>query len=121
MRSSAGFRGRRRSPDSEPIRDQYPGHVIKHRPIREQRPGSGPMRTLITPMSSVSPASVRMVVTSVPVFRAKTRYMVIINYQCNDRLHHFVELYVVKTPKDKNEDDFSPRHVIPKLDVKVKT
>ena len=68
MRSSAGLRGRRRTPNCGPIREQHPGHVIK----------PGPMRSLITPVSSVSPASVRMVVTSVPVFRAKTRYIIII-------------------------------------------
>ena len=68
MRSSAGLRGPRRTPNCGPIREQHPGHVIK----------PGPMRSLITPVSSVSPASVRMVVTSVPVFRAKTRYFIII-------------------------------------------
>ena len=68
MRSGTGLRGRRRTPTSGPIREQHPGHVIK----------PGPMRSLITPVSSVSPASVRMVVTSVPVFRAKTRYIIII-------------------------------------------
>ena len=68
MRSGTGLRGRRRTPTSGPIREQHPGHVIK----------PGPMRSLITPVNSVSPASVRMVVTSVPVFRAKTRYIIII-------------------------------------------
>ena len=65
MRSGTGLRGRRRTPNCGPIREQHPGHVIKSRP----------MRSLISPVSSVSPASVRMVVTSVPVFRAKTRYI----------------------------------------------
>ena len=78
MRSSAGLRGRKRTPASAPIR----GHVIHPGPIRDQYPSHvikpGPIRSLITPVSSVSPASVRMVVTSVPVFRAKTRYIIII-------------------------------------------
>ena len=64
MRSTTGPKGRRKTPTSGPIREQHPGHVIK----------PGPIRSFITPVSSVSPASVRMVVTSVPVFRAKTRY-----------------------------------------------
>ena len=83
MRSSAGPRGRKRTPASGPIR----GHVIKPGPIRDQHPGHGPMRSLITPVSSVSPASVRMVVTSVPVFRAKTRYIIssIENHQSYSR------------------------------------